>query len=192
MSDLNLTPARTALVLIDLQHSNLARALAPYSGADVTARAAALAQQLRARGATIVYVRVDVTSLLSLPADAPLARPAGAPPLPANAAELVPEAGAQPGDIFITKRQWGAFYDSGLDQQLRRRGIDTLILGGIATHIGVESTARQAYDMGYALVFAEDAMTSISDVCHRFPVENIFRNMGKVRTTAAILAQLAH
>jgi nicotinamidase-related amidase len=55
----------------------------------------------------------------------------------------------------VTKRQWGAFYATDLDQQLRRRGIRTIVLGGIATNFGVESTARAAFDRGYELVFAE-------------------------------------
>ncbi len=83
-------------------------------------------------------------------------------PPPAIASQLVPESGVQDGDIVIVKRQWGAFYGTGLDQQLRRRGIRTIMIGGIATNIGVESTAREAFDRGYEMVFVEDAMSTIS------------------------------
>ena len=93
----------------------------------------------------------------------------------------------QPGDIVLAKRQWGAFYGTGLEQQLRRRSIRTIILGGIATNIGVESTARAAFDRGYELVFAEDAMSSISEDAHNFSVKNIFPRMGRVRSTEEIL-----
>jgi nicotinamidase-related amidase len=188
MSSLSLIPASTALVLIDLQHSNVTRPLAPYSGAEVVARGASLAAAFRARGATVVYVRVQVTELLNLPADAPVGRDPNGPPPPPHFSELVPESGVQAGDIVIVKRQWGAFYDTGLDQQLRRRGIKTLVLGGIATNFGVESTARAAYDIGYALVFAEDAMTSLSGEMHQFCIEHLFKRMGRVRKTTDLLA----
>ena len=82
-------------------------------------------------------------------------------PRPADWAEIVPELGPEPGDLVITKRQWGAFYGTELDLQLRRRGIDTILLTGIATNIGVESTARDAYERGYRQVFVEDAMAAM-------------------------------
>jgi nicotinamidase-related amidase len=111
-------------------------------------------------------------------------------PPPPSASELVPEAGIQPGDIIITKRQWGAFYGTNLEQALDRKGIDTIIMAGIATNMGVESTARAAFDAGYALVFAEDAMTTMSAEWHEFPIKNLFPRMGRVRTTAEIIEAL--
>jgi nicotinamidase-related amidase len=92
--------------------------------------------------------------------------PPGAPAPPPDASHLAPEAGVEATDIVITKRQWGAFYGTELDQLLRRRHIKTLVLGGIVTNFGVESTARAAYDRGYALVFAEDAMSGITAEAH--------------------------
>ena len=73
---------------------------------------------------------------------------------------------------------------------LRRRGIKTIILAGIATNFGVESTARAAQDLGYALLFAEDAMSSIKAELHQFSVQNIFPILGRVRSTAALLADI--
>ncbi|TKC81700.1 hydrolase [Trinickia terrae] len=189
MNPIPFDPKTTALVLIDLQHGNVGRPLAPYSGSAVVERCAKLAEKLREQGGTIVYVRVNVHELLHLPADAPLRAP-GSPPPPAEASELVPEAGMQPSDVVVTKRQWGAFYGTDLEQQLRRRGIRTLMLGGIATNIGVESTARAAFDQGYELVFVEDAMTSISEDAHRFATQHIFPRMGYVRSTSDVLAAL--
>ncbi|MFX8086630.1 isochorismatase family protein, partial [Acinetobacter baumannii] len=93
-----------------------------------------------------------------------------------------------PTDIQITKRQWGAFYGTELDLQLRRRGITTIVLGGISTHVGVESTARAAWEHGYALVLAEDAMSSNDAALHRSSVENVFPRLGRVRSTETILA----
>lgn len=183
-------PARSALVLIDLQHSNVARELAPHSSQQVVAHSAQLAEAMRQRGGTVVYVRVLIKELLHLPADVALSRPASAPPLPDNATELVPEAGYQEGDIVISKRQWGAFQGTELEQQLRRRGITTLILTGIATNFGIESTARAALDLGYAVIFAEDAMSSLRTDLHEFSIKNVFPLMGKVRSTAELLTCL--
>ena len=109
---------------------------------------------------------------------------------PANASEIVPETGMQAGDVVISKRQWGAFYGTNLEQVLDRRGVECVIMAGIATNLGVESTARAAYDAGYAVVFAEDAMTTAGAAWHEFAVKNVFPRMGRVRTTEEILAEL--
>jgi nicotinamidase-related amidase len=185
---LTLDPKSTALVIIDLQNAIVARQLAPHSAADVVSRSAVLADAVRASGGTAVFVRVLVTDVLSLPADRSNLRPPG--PLPPSASELVPEAGFREGDVLITKRQWGAFYGTNLEQQLRRRGIRTIIMAGVATNMGVESTARAAHDQGYELVFAEDAMSSLSAEFHQFSVQNIFPIMGRVRSSAEIIEAL--
>ncbi|HWJ94835.1 MAG TPA: isochorismatase family protein [Telluria sp.] len=189
MEDIAIDVAHTALVLVDLQHSTVARQLAPYTSEQVLGNCVLLAQEMRERGGMVVFVRVLVNEMLSLPADAPL-RPPGSPPPPPEAAQLVPEAHVEATDIVITKRQWGAFYGTELDQLLRRRGIRTLMLGGIATNYGVESTARAAFDRGYALLFAEDAMSSMSAEAHEFATRNVFRAMGRVRSTAHLLEAL--
>jgi nicotinamidase-related amidase len=110
--------------------------------------------------------------------------------MPPDWSDLIPELDRQPSDIVILKRQWGAFYGTDLDLQLRRRGLETVILCGIATEFGVESTARDAYERGYHLVFAADAMTGTSAESHTNSVERIFPRMGRVRTTEEILAAL--
>jgi nicotinamidase-related amidase len=96
----------------------------------------------------------------------------------------------KPSDYVITKRQWGAFYGTDLDLQLRRRGIKTIILCGIATSFGVESTARDAYERGYDQIFAEDAMASRSAAEHEHTISHILPRIGRVRSTAEILAGL--
>jgi nicotinamidase-related amidase len=183
--------ATTALVLIDLQQGIVARAAAPYPSADVVARGVQLARAARAIAMPVVLVRVgwmaDQRDRLTPPADA--AVPGG--PLPAGWMDLLPEVGPESGDIVITKRQWGAFYGTELDLQLRRRGTRTIIIAGIATNFGVESTARDAWERGYALAFVEDAMTSVDADLHRFAVTGIFPRLGRVRSTAQVLAALA-
>lgn len=185
--ELVLNPKTSALVLIDLQNSVVARELSPYSSADVLKNCALLADTLRPKGGTIVFVRVDIAELLQLTADAPFPRPTT---IPTHPTEIVPETGIRPGDLLITKRQWGAFYGTQLEQHLRRRGIQTIILGGIATNFGVESTARAAADRGYEQVFAEDAMSSINAEAHNFTVRTIFPIIGRVRTTQQIVDAL--
>lgn len=185
--ELVLDPETTALVLIDLQRGIVSREVAPHTAAEVLDRSAKLAAKIRQSGGTIVYVRVLLSEVLSLPADVSFPRGNSAPP---EASELVPEAGMQPGDVLVTKRQWGAFHGTNLEQHLRRRGIRTIVLGGVATNIGVESTARAAHDLGYELVFAEDAMSSMSAEAHEFPIKNIFPRMGRVRSVEQIMSAL--
>lgn len=189
MDDLSIDLAGTALVLIDLQNGNMARELAPYSSQAVLGNCVLLAQEMRQRGGMVIFVRVLMNELQMPPSDAPLRAP-GAPAPPPDASHLALDAGVEATDIVITKRQWGAFYGTELDQLLRRRHIKTLVLGGIVTNFGVESTARAAYDRGYALVFAEDAMSGITAEAHHFACKNTFKVMGKVRTTAELIDAL--
>jgi nicotinamidase-related amidase len=187
LMELSLDPKVTALVLIDLQRGIVGRQAAPHATADVVRNGVRLADALRAKGGLVVFVRVNISEVLSLPVDAPTPRPANVPP---EASELVPELNVQTGDVVVTKRQWGAFYGTDLEQQLRRRQIRTVVMGGIATNIGVESTARAAYDRAYELVFAEDAMSSVSAEAHAFAVSTIFPRMGRVRSTEQLLAAI--
>jgi len=187
MPDFNLDPRTTALVLIDLQKGIIGRPLAPYSGAEVLKAGKDLAQRFRAAGAPVILVSVrwaaDFKDALRQPVDQPFAPPPGG--LPADFVELA-EGLEQPGDLRIIKRQWGAFYGTDLDLQLRRRGIQTIVLGGIATNIGVESTARQAWEHGYAIVMAEDATTGMSAEMHEFAFKNILPRISRVSKTSEI------
>jgi nicotinamidase-related amidase len=110
--------------------------------------------------------------------------------MPADWADIVPELGPAPSDVVITKRQWGAFYGTDLDLRLRRGGIDTIVLAGIATTYGVESTARFAYEYGYQQIFAEDAMSDRSVEAHKSSIEFVLKRIGRVRKTADILQAL--
>jgi nicotinamidase-related amidase len=187
---LELDPKTTAAIFIDLQHGIVSRPIQPYPASEILSRSSQLAAALRTAGGTAVYVRVDIADIAHPSIDAaPMSDPNG-PPAPPIASQLVPENGHQPGDVFITKRQWGAFYGTNLEQQLRRRNIRTILLGGVATNMGVESTARAAHDQGYELIFAEDAMSTMSPEFHAFPIKNIFPRMGRVRTTEQILSAL--
>ena len=179
-----------ALVVIDLQKGIVARQTAPHSSADVVARSAQLANRCRESGAPVALVHVafaaDRSDALRQPVDAPN------PPaqLPPDWSDFVPEIGPRDGDIIITKRQWGAFYGTDLDLQLRRRGVKTIVLCGIATNFGVESTARDAWERNYEIFFAEDAMSSMEAESHNFAIKKIFPRLGRVRSTAEVLSEL--
>lgn len=139
---LKLDPSSTALVVIDLQHGIADRETAPHSGPEVIANAVRLADHFRERGSLVVLVRVssaDGKDRLQQLTDTPLV---GSTSLPKGFDVIVEELGPKNSDVVITKHQWGAFYGTELDLQLRRRGITTIVLGGISTNMGVESTAQ--------------------------------------------------
>lgn len=186
-----LHPRTSALVVIDLQRGVVARPCAPYSAAEVVANAARLADAFRAAGAWVALVRVgsvDGEDTLHPITDA---GPQALPPRPSDWSEIVPELGPRPGDFVLTKHQWGAFYGTELDLQLRRRGLDTIVLCGIATGYGVDTTAREAYQRGYQQIFATDAMTGLSEEEHRYVCAHIFPRIGRLRSTAEIVRALA-
>ena len=190
--DLNLNHRTTALVLIDLQKQILSMPLVPYSSVQVVAKAAALANRCRTLGIPVVLVTVDFRpdsrDRLSNIVDSPLR--ASVVPVP-DGAMLAPELKADPADILVVKHQWGAFYGTDLDLQLRRRGIDTILIGGVATNFGVESTARDAWERNYKVVFIEDAMSTVTAEAHTFAVSLIFPRIGRVRSSTQILEALS-
>ena len=187
---LKLNPKTTALVLIDLQEGILPFGQAPHAASDVVSRAARLAEKFRALEAPVVLVRVgwsaDFAEALKQPVDA--AHAGGA--LPENWWTYPQALKVQDSDLAVTKRQWGAFYGTDLELQLRRRGIDTIVLGGIATNIGVESTARNAWELGFNLVIAEDICSTATTEQHQASVNWIFPRIARVRQSEEVIAAL--
>jgi nicotinamidase-related amidase len=180
----------TALVLIDLQNGIAAGATAPSSAADVVGRAARLAAACRARGVTVVLVHVDPG-----PDGVLFPRPQADQPRPPMKitpewTELVRELGRRPGDVVVTKHQPNAFYGTDLEVQLQRRGVRTIILGGISTNLGVEATARAAHERGYEQIFVPDAMAAREADLHQHSVTRIFPSMGRVRSLDDVLSAL--
>ncbi len=186
---LELNAAKTALVLIDLQEGILPFAGGPHAASDVVARAAVLAEKFRAVNAPVVLVRVgwakDFGDAPKQPVDA--SHSGG---LPENWWVYPPALGKKESDIEVTKHQWGAFYGTDLELQLRRRGIDTIVLGGISTNIGVESTARNAWELGFNLILAEDICSAGSTEEHNGSFKNIFPRLGRVRQSAEVISAL--
>ncbi|RKN42318.1 hydrolase [Streptomyces hoynatensis] len=182
---------RTALVLIDLQKGIAAAPTVPHSGSEVVARAVELAGAFRAHGLPVVLVRVSFAADGSdaLPGRTEAAGAAGA--RPEGWDTLVEELAGHAGDILVTKHNWGAFHGTDLDVQLRRRGVTQVVLGGIATSIGVESTARAAYAHGYHVTLATDAMADMNAEAHHNSLDRIFPRLGESGGTAEILDLLA-
>src|SRR6201998_1063218 len=190
MAELPLDSHNTAPVLIALQNAIVGMSTAPHPAPEVVANSAKLAEAFRGHGAPVVYVRVDLNDFLELPVDQPINL--GNAPLPGIVSEIAPSAGFQPGDILLTKRHWGAFAGTDLEQQLKSRGVDTIVLTGISTNAGVESTARQGTGLGFAFVLVEDACSSQKAEHHRFAFGNIFQRLTRVRSTDEVLGSLAY
>lgn len=187
-TNLNLQPETTVLVLIDLQKGIVSMPTAPYSADEVLNNANKLIKDFHKNKATVVFVRVnyspDGKNMLKMEVDEPAFRNRD---FSKDWSEISPSLERFENDLLITKHQWGAFYDTGLDLELRRRGITTIVLCGIATNYGVESTARDAFEHGYQLIFAVDAMSSRTAEDHDFAVKRIFPRLGKVRKTDEII-----
>ena len=190
--NLEVDKATTALVVIDLQKGIAAtgRSLAPYSSDMVIKNAAMLADSFRKNNMPVFLVHVVASEKDRLNAIVDENPWNSQAPRPPDFADFVPELGPKESDIIITKKQWGAFYGTELELQLRRRGIKTIVLCGISTTHGVESTARFAYEYGFQQIFAEDAMSAMSNEMHNASVNNVFKRMGRVRKTQEILDSL--
>ena len=174
---------KTALVVIDLQ-KGLAGHPTVHPFEAIVANAAALAAEFRSRGLPVVLVNAAGGA----PGRTEQPRRAGA--MSAEAIELLPELGQQPQDILVTKMTWGAFASTDLDARLKAAGVTQIVLAGVATSIGVESTAREAFGLGFNVTLAVDAMTDLSADAHANSVARIFPRLGETGTTPEIVKLL--
>jgi nicotinamidase-related amidase len=169
-----------ALIIIDLQ-KGIARLPTVHPAGEIIGRAARLARAFRVRNLPVVLVNVTGTA----PGRTDAARPTVS--LPPDWADLVPELEQHPDDHIVSKQRWGAFHGTTLDDYLRLRGVTQVVLAGVATSAGVESTARSAYDLGYHVALVVDAMTDRDADAHRHSVEKIFPRLGQTVTTDRVL-----
>ena len=176
--------AKTALVLIDLQ-----KGIVPIGGDEIVEKSVQLVNRFREQNGFISFVRVDFQDGKDALTPETDQKPSAPQERPADWAEFDPRLNVQENDYIVTKRQWGAFFGTDLDLQLRRRGIDTIVLCGIATNIGVESTAREAFQYGYNQIFVTDAMTTFTKEEHEATLSYIFPKIGKLRTTQQFLME---
>lgn len=179
-----LDPRSTALILIDLQQGIVAGDKGPHSAEAVVATARDLAVRFRAAGAPVVLVHVGFTpdTMPSRNVDVPRLPAEGTPP----AFSVLVDGLAEEGDIIVLKRHWGAFTGTDLDLNLRRRGVRTVVIAGIATNFGVESTARTAWELSYDVVIVEDACTSRSAELHAFAIREILPQIARVVRSDAL------
>ena len=186
---LNLEQKTTALIMIDLQESILNPEPVPFGCARIVRQAAALGRAFEQAGLPIVLTTTDFApGYADAPrglADSPWALPKEG--LPADFAKLVPEIDSLVAAVRLVKRQMSAFFGTELDLQLRRRGCETVVLCGVATNLGVEATARTAFDLNYNVVLASDACASVAPGLHEFAMEKILPRLARVRTTSEIL-----
>lgn len=174
---------KAALVVIDLQ-KGIAAIPTAHPLSDIINRTAQLARAFRKKGLPVVLVNV---------AGRPPGRTdAGFPnfAFPPDWAELLPELEKQPGDHLVTKERWGAMIGTGLDEYLKQAGVTQIVLTGVATSAGVESTARSAYDYGYNVALVTDAMTDRDAETHRYCVETLFPRLAETDTTENVLKLL--
>jgi nicotinamidase-related amidase len=188
-SSLGIDKSKTALVVIDLQKGIAAFPSAPYDSSSVVSNAARLANEFRENKMPVFLVHVVASDADRLKPMADEQMQMRGPPSK-DWADFMPELGPKEADIIITKKQWGAFYGTELELQLRRRGIDTIVLCGISTNFGVESTARFAYEYGFQQIFAEDAMAGRSEEDHNLTINHVLKRIGRVRSTDEILNAL--
>ncbi|MEU6041102.1 cysteine hydrolase [Actinomadura sp. NPDC047616] len=174
MTALDLAPAGTALLVMDLQVRVVGQETRPFTGADVVRQAMRLADGFRDAGGRVVIVKVE--------------RPGVATQPPGS--ELVGEMRPRPGDLLVTKRDTSAFHETGLDGTLREQGVGTVVVSGLLAEVGVEATARDAAERGYVVVLPKDATASLSDEAYRVAVGTTFPRLGTVCTTDEVLAAL--
>jgi nicotinamidase-related amidase len=182
MSVNSLDPS-TALLLVDLQKGLVGLPTAhPFDG--VVSNAAALIAAFRARKLPVVLINVDGS------APGRIERPRPHHAFPADWTEFLPELNRQPSDHVVTKRTWGAFTGTGLEKYLRKSNVTQVVVVGVATSAGVESTARQAHELGFNVALAVDAMTDLDADAHHNSVARIFPKLGETGTTRQLIGLL--
>jgi nicotinamidase-related amidase len=170
----------TALLVIDLQ-KGIASLPTVRPVAEVVTRAGALADAFRRRRLPVVLVNVDAGA----PGRTEQAR--RLPEFPAGWTDLLPELNRQPHDHVVTKQTWGAFTNTGLEAHLKTLGVTQVVIAGVATSAGVESTARHAHELGFNVALAVDAMTDMNPDAHHTSVAHIFQRLGETGTTREIV-----
>jgi nicotinamidase-related amidase len=171
---------KTALILVDLQKGIVSLPTA-HSTADVVKHAAALAEAFRSHHLPVVLVNVAGG------APGRTEQPRRGGDFPAGWTDIVPELNQKPQDHTVTKRTWGAFTNTGLEQHLKALGVTQVVIAGVSTSVGAESTAREAYALGFNVTLATDAMTDMNADAHHNSITRIFPRLGETGTTQEII-----
>lgn len=171
----------TALLVVDLQKGVVGSPV-NHPVREVVERARALIEAFRGRGLPVVLVNVagGAPGRTEQP-------PRHSGPLTEGFTDFIPELGQQPGDIVVTKRTWGAFATTDLDARLRAAGVTQVVVVGVATGTGVEATARQAYEQGFNVTLAIDAMSDARPGAHDYSINNVFPRLGETGTSQEVI-----
>jgi nicotinamidase-related amidase len=170
----------TALIVVDLQKGIIGSPFThPIDG--IVERSRALLDAFRKRGLPVVLVNVAGV------APGRTERPRHSQPFPVGWSDLIPELDQQPSDILVTKRTWGAFASTDLHDLLQALGVTQVVVTGVATGTGLESTARQAFEYGYNVTLALDAMTDARPEAHDYSIKNVFPKLGETGTAQDII-----
>lgn len=170
----------TALIIVDLQKGVVELPLV-HPIDPVVERACCLLAAFRQRGLPVVLVNVTGG------APGRTERPRRSEPFPPGWSDFIPELDQQPGDIVVTKRTWGAFASTDLQARLEALSVTQVVICGVATGAGVESTARQAYEHGFNVTLAIDAMTDGRIEGHDYSIHQVFPRLGETGTVQAII-----
>jgi nicotinamidase-related amidase len=173
----------TALIIIDLQKGVVALPTA-HPTAEVIERTSRLADAFRRHGLPVVLVHV----VGAAPGRAEQTRSVA--DRPSDWADIVAELNQQPSDHVVTKRTWGAFTNTDLEAYLRGLGVTQVVMTGVSTSAGVESTARNAHELGFNVTFAVDAMTDTNPEAHANSIARIFPRLGETGTSQEIVELL--
>jgi nicotinamidase-related amidase len=171
---------RTALIVVDLQ-KGIVSVPAVHPLANVVKNASTLATAFRCHDLPVVLVNAAGG------APGRTEQPRHLGDLPADWTELLPELDRQPQDHLVTKRTWGAFTGTGLERLLREQGVTQVVICGVATSIGVESTARHAHELGFNITVAADAVTDMYADAHANSLTRIFPRLGETAATQEII-----
>ena len=174
----------TALIVVDLQKGIVSVPfLHPID--DVVKRCRALLDAFRAHALPVVLVNVAGA------APGRTDQPPRQRTMPEGWTDLIPELSQQPSDMVVTKRTWGAFAGTDLEARLKAEGVTQVVITGVATGTGVEATARQAYEAGFHVTLATDAMTDMRSEVHRYSLEHVFPRLAETGSTQDVLDLLA-
>jgi len=171
---------KTALIVVDLQKGIVSRPAAhPIDG--VVKHVSTLIEAFRGHGLPVVLVNVAGG------ARGRTEQPRGPMQFPAGWTDLIPELNQQPQDHVVTKHTPGAFTNTGLEAHLTALGVTQVVIVGVATSNGVEVTARQAYELGFNVTLAVDAMTDMQADAHAYSISRVFPRIGETGATQDII-----
>lgn len=185
MLALTMLDPMTALIVVDLQRGIVGASFI-HDIDQVVARSRALADAFRARGLPVVLV--NVAGVAPGRTERP---PRQLAPPPDGWTDLIAELGRQPSDIVVTKRSWGAFAHTNLEERLKAAGVTQVVITGVSTGTGVEATARQAFEQGFNVTLAVDAMTDLRTMAHDYSVAHVFPRLGETGSTQNVIDLLA-